>query len=184
MDEITAEPERPGSANQISGVRLAAEAAMRRMKAVLFISARSSFLIWLAAIPMSARESSNCSGLRLALYRHRSLRRCVSRLRRRNEKRPLCHREPQGFRRDQLLHHRTARWRSANSSLSKWKNRPACWTMSRSNEYINRLGQNLVRNSDVKIPVSFHVIDQRVSCFHSAGRLRVHRYRDDPPLRE
>ena len=27
------------------------------------------------------------------------------------------------------------------------------------NEYIDRLGQNLVRNSDVKIPVTFHVID-------------------------
>jgi len=38
-------------------------------------------------------------------------------------------------------------------------------------EYINRLGQNLVRNSDAKMPVSFKIIDDdSVKRLHAAGR--------------
>ena len=49
------------------------------------------------------------------------------------------------------------------------------------NEYINRLTQNLVRNSDVKFPVTVKVIeDDADQCFYPAWRVPFREHRADP----
>ena len=48
-------------------------------------------------------------------------------------------------------------------------------------EYVNRVGQNLVRNSDVKVPVTIKVLDaEEVNAMALAGRLLLRELRPHP----
>jgi predicted Zn-dependent protease len=47
-------------------------------------------------------------------------------------------------------------------------------------EYVNRVGQNLVRNSDAKVPFTIKVIDsEEVNAFRAAGRILLCELRAD-----
>ena len=46
-------------------------------------------------------------------------------------------------------------------------------------EYVNRIGQNLVRNSDAKVPFTIKVIDSRGDQrLRAAGRVLLRQHRD------
>ena len=48
-------------------------------------------------------------------------------------------------------------------------------------EYVNRVGQNLVRNSDAKVPFTIKVIDsEEVNAFALPGRILFRELRADP----
>ena len=47
-------------------------------------------------------------------------------------------------------------------------------------EYVNRIGQNLARNSDAKVPFTFRLhAERRAQCFRAARRIHFHSYRLD-----
>ena len=51
-------------------------------------------------------------------------------------------------------------------------------------EYVNRVGQNLVRNSDAKVPFTIKVIDiGRSERLRAAGRILLRELRTDPESR-
>ncbi len=52
-------------------------------------------------------------------------------------------------------------------------------------EYVNRMGQNLVRNSDAKVPFTIKVVDSDdINAFALPGRILLREQRPDPGRRQ
>ena len=74
----------------------------------------------------------------------------------------------------------TRKWRGASSWRMKWRANRRSTTIRFSPSIVNRIGQNLVRNSDAKVPFTFRVIDgDEVNAFALPGGLCFRVYRPD-----